>query len=118
MTPSSDCFSESTFNPATLVDLLRFRALHQPDQRAYTFLVDGETEEVHLTYRELDQKAQAIAAQLQSLGAAGERALCFYPPGWSPFPLLSSVAFLQRPPPVVAGHLPYQGDPLFIFLGT
>ena len=66
---------------ATLVDLLRERALRHPDRRAYTFLVDGESEEQHLTYGELDRQARAIAAQLQGLGMTGERALLLYPPG-------------------------------------
>ena len=66
---------------STLIELLRWRATHQPDQRAYTFLVDGETEEVHLTYGELDLRARAIAAQLQQMGATGERALLLYPSG-------------------------------------
>lgn len=65
----------------TLVEILRTRAEIQPDQRAYTFLVDGEREEVHLTYGELDQKARAIAAQLQEMTTSGDRALLLYPPG-------------------------------------
>lgn len=65
----------------TLVDLLRLRALEQPDQSAYTFLTDGEREEVHLTYAELDLQARAIAASLQSQVPAGERALLLYPSG-------------------------------------
>ena len=64
-----------------LVQLLRWRALHQPSKRAYTYLVDGEQQETHLTYAELDQQARAIAAQLQSRGAKGERALLLFPPG-------------------------------------
>ena len=67
--------------PSTLVEILRWRALHQPERLAYTFLQDGETEEVHLTYAELDRRARAIGARLQSLGAYGERALLVYPPG-------------------------------------
>ncbi|MFQ5794226.1 MAG: AMP-binding protein [Candidatus Bipolaricaulia bacterium] len=78
---TSPNLSESTFEPFTLVDLLRWRALHQPNQRAYTFLTDGETEEVSLTYGELDRQARAIGAWLQSLAATGERALLLYPPG-------------------------------------
>ncbi|MFQ5794194.1 MAG: type I polyketide synthase [Candidatus Bipolaricaulia bacterium] len=73
--------SESTFELSTLVDLLRWRALHQPDQQAYTFLVDGETEEVSLTYGELDRQARAIGAWLQSLEITGERVLLLCPPG-------------------------------------
>ena len=69
------------FEPSTLVEILRWRALHQPNRLAYTFLLDGETEEVHLTYADLDQQARAIGAWLQSLEAYGERALLVYPPG-------------------------------------
>jgi malonyl CoA-acyl carrier protein transacylase len=66
---------------STLVKLLRFRAQYQPEQIAYIFLKDGETESGRLTYRELDQNAQAIAASLQSLVAPGERALLLYQSG-------------------------------------
>jgi acyl-CoA synthetase (AMP-forming)/AMP-acid ligase II len=76
----NDPFTSTTM-PATLVDLLLWRALHQGEQRAYTFLVDGETETAYLTYGELDRQARAIAIQLQNMGAVGERALLVYPPG-------------------------------------
>jgi len=65
----------------TLVDVLRWRARHQPDRLAYKFLKDGETEEVNLTYKELDLQARAIAAKLQSSGAQDQRALLLYPAG-------------------------------------
>ena len=66
---------------ATLVDLLRAQAAHQPDKQVYIFLQDGELDEVRMTYAELDLRAQAIAALLQQQGAAGERVLLLYPPG-------------------------------------
>ncbi|MEH1967247.1 AMP-binding protein [Nostoc sp.] len=65
----------------TLVDLLRFRALQDAKQTGYIFLRDGETASISLTYQELDEQAQAIAAYLQSLGATNKRALLIYPPG-------------------------------------
>jgi natural product biosynthesis luciferase-like monooxygenase protein len=65
----------------TLVDILHSKALYQPDKKAFTFLRDGETEEINLTYLELDLQARAIATSLQNLGARGERALLIYPPG-------------------------------------
>ncbi|MDR4481691.1 MAG: amino acid adenylation domain-containing protein [Nitrospirales bacterium] len=65
----------------TIVDILRLWAHQAPQQQAYTFLVDGETEAVHVTYDELDRRARAIACRLQSLGVIGERALLLYPPG-------------------------------------
>ena len=73
--------SECDLTPATLVELLAWRAAHQPDQLAYTFLVDGETEEISLSYGELDRAARAIAARLQEMSAGGTRVLLFYPPG-------------------------------------
>ncbi|WP_260445972.1 MULTISPECIES: AMP-binding protein [unclassified Nostoc] len=66
---------------STLIEILSWRASYQGDQKAYTFLVDGETQEVHLTYRQLEQQAKAIASTLQSLGDVGSRALLLYPPG-------------------------------------
>ena len=71
-----------TISPdTTLVDILKSRALHQPEQIAYTFLVNGETEEISLTYQQLDRKAKAIANELINIKATGERALLLYPSG-------------------------------------
>ncbi|MEL7352820.1 MAG: fatty acyl-AMP ligase [Cyanobacteria bacterium J06560_5] len=69
--PSAHCGS--------LVALLRDRAEHQPQQVAYIGLENGETESARLTYAQLDAQARAIAAQLQSLGAAGTQVLLTYP---------------------------------------
>ncbi|CAD5983311.1 fatty acyl-AMP ligase [Planktothrix agardhii] len=81
MTINYDDLQEPFNKFSTLVELLRYRASSQPERIAYIFLRDGETEEARLTYRELDQKARAIAAHLQSLAAEGERGLLLYPPG-------------------------------------
>ena len=69
------------FQPDTLIELLRGRAESQPDKTAYTFLIDGETDEISLTYAELDQRARAIAAQLQNLNSKDQPVLLLYPPG-------------------------------------
>ena len=45
---------------SNLVELLQHRAKFQADKTAYIFLVDGETQEVQLTYGELDRQARAI----------------------------------------------------------
>ncbi|NEP26715.1 fatty acyl-AMP ligase [Moorena sp. SIO3I6] len=66
---------------SNLVELLRLRALTQPAKIAYTFLEKGEEETDRITYEVLDKRSRAIACQLQSLGATGERALLVYPPG-------------------------------------
>jgi acyl-CoA synthetase (AMP-forming)/AMP-acid ligase II/acyl carrier protein len=65
----------------TLVDLLRYRAEHQKDKTAYIFLIDGEKEEIKLTYGQLDTQARAIAAKLQEKFSPGDRAILLYPPG-------------------------------------
>ena len=74
-------FLETALKTSTLVDLLRYRALHQPDKIAYRFLVDGETQTVNLTYQELEQLAIGIASQLQEFCQPGDRALLLYQPG-------------------------------------
>ncbi|MBW4696834.1 MAG: fatty acyl-AMP ligase [Aphanocapsa lilacina HA4352-LM1] len=67
--------------PTTLVAMLQRRAVQQPERLAFTFLADGETQQSNLTYGELDRRARAIAAHLQTFAAAGERAVLLYPTG-------------------------------------
>ena len=67
--------------PTSLVDILRWRAANQPQRLAYRFLVDGEFEEITMTYGELDWRARSIAASLQSVAKPGDRALLLFPPG-------------------------------------
>jgi acyl-CoA synthetase (AMP-forming)/AMP-acid ligase II len=66
---------------STLVNLLRWRAEHQPGRRAFTFLRDGEGDEVHITYGALDRGARAVAARLQRETREGDRALLLYRSG-------------------------------------
>lgn len=69
------------FEFSTFIDVLRDRAIHQPDQEAYCFLTDGELQSARLSYGELDQQVRAVAATLQCLNLRSERALLIYPPG-------------------------------------
>ncbi len=69
------------FGPLTLVEMVRHRARTQPNDLAFCYLVDGELEQVDVTYAELDRQARAIGAWLMSRGLAGERALLLYPAG-------------------------------------
>ncbi len=106
----TDCVAYSSGNrckSATLVELLRGRALHQPQQRAYTFLIDGEVEGPSLIYAELDAQARAIGALLQQYKARGERALLLYPPGLEFIAafcgcLYAGVIAIPAPPPDAA----------------
>lgn len=66
---------------STLVELLHEQAACHPDQIGYRFLNESGSEHSSLTYLELHQQAQTIAAWLQSRGAAQERVILLYPPG-------------------------------------
>ena len=77
----SENLSKDVSQALTLAHLLRWRARHQSERMAYTFLLNGEIEEACLTYSELDRQARSIAAMLQKLDASGKRVLLLYPPG-------------------------------------
>lgn len=65
---------------SNFVEILRERAIRQPNVTAYEFLLDGDELSARITYSELDRKARAIGAFLQSFGCSGERILLLYPP--------------------------------------
>ncbi|HEX2569028.1 MAG TPA: type I polyketide synthase [Polyangia bacterium] len=73
-TEASDSFT-------TILDCLRWRAVHQPEQTAYRFLVDGERAEESLTYQELDARARHGARVLAGHHVAGRPVLLCQPPG-------------------------------------
>lgn len=77
----SGCGDVAANSPATLVDLLRGRALETPDNLACAFLNDGGREGERLSYRELDHEARRIGARLQAACAPGDRALLLFPAG-------------------------------------
>lgn len=62
---------------------VRFRKIAEsdPERRAFTLLVDGETQEVNLTIGQLDRQARQIGAALQKLSLQGERVLLIFPFG-------------------------------------
>ncbi|MBD2097356.1 fatty acyl-AMP ligase [Trichocoleus sp. FACHB-591] len=66
---------------STFVDVLYERATCHPNQIGYRFLNESGNEHATLTYLELHQQAQTIAAWLQSRGGHQERVILLYPPG-------------------------------------
>ena len=66
---------------SSLVALLARRATSQPDDRAYIFLSDRGAEEAVLTFRQLHEAAQALAAKLTEITQPGDRAILVFPPG-------------------------------------
>lgn len=65
----------------SLVDILSWRAKHQPHRLSYRFLIDGEKEEVSITYRGLDLKARSIGATLQTYTKKKDRVILLLPSG-------------------------------------
>lgn len=70
----------STAEVQSLVHSLADLARTIPDSVAYTFLLDGDSEELDITYGELDLKARAVAARLQKTLQRGDRAALVYEP--------------------------------------
>ncbi|GAO41449.1 fatty acyl-AMP ligase [Flavihumibacter petaseus] len=70
-----------THLPNSLVDILRWRAIHQPQRLAYRYLIDGEFDEAVLTYEELDRRTRAAGTMLQAATQPGDRVLLLLPPG-------------------------------------
>ncbi len=68
-------------NITNFVDLLKLRAAEQPNKTAYIFLENGETEQARLTYGQLHEQAEDIAAYISQHASGGQRALLLYPPG-------------------------------------
>jgi len=59
----------------SFTEVVRRHAENQPDRTALTLLADGETQEINLTYGELERQARTIAATLQSRAVPGDRVL-------------------------------------------
>ncbi|WP_236734090.1 fatty acyl-AMP ligase [Mycolicibacter kumamotonensis] len=67
--------------PETLVELLRQQAARLQDTPAFIFCPEGDEEQSRVSYRELDERARAIASSLQRRGAVGQRVLVLCRPG-------------------------------------
>ncbi len=64
-----------------LLSILEQRVSQTPEKLAYIFLKNRENQEQRITYQQLSQISQRIAARLQSLIPPGARALLLYPQG-------------------------------------
>jgi acyl-CoA synthetase (AMP-forming)/AMP-acid ligase II len=67
----------------TFIELVRYRALSQPEDIAYRFLVTGDIDGdiQQRTFRQLERRARAIAAWLQENEYADQHVLLLHPPG-------------------------------------
>ena len=67
--------------PDDLIGVLCHHAREHPDQPAFVYLLDGQSDDAVLTYAQFDRRARAVAARLQDMGLAGQRVLLAYPHG-------------------------------------
>ncbi len=68
--------------PNNFIALLENNLTTVADKTAYTFLIDGDLNNItEITYRALAEKARMIAALIQQNAKAGDRILLVYPPG-------------------------------------
>ncbi|MFI1917974.1 fatty acyl-AMP ligase [Nocardia sp. NPDC020380] len=65
--------------PELLPEILTRRAADEPGRTAYVFLDDNGAETTTLSYRELHERALAVAAELGSRCAPGDRAVLVFP---------------------------------------
>jgi len=65
----------------TIIEVVRWRAVHEPDRKGYGFLRDGVAESLSVDYASLDRQARTIAVALRRLAKSGDRALLLYPQG-------------------------------------
>ena len=68
---------------SNIIEVLAYRALNQPDEIAYKFHLEEDSQsKLHsITYSELNQQSKNIAAYLRTEKLFGERLLLIYPPG-------------------------------------
>jgi acyl-CoA synthetase (AMP-forming)/AMP-acid ligase II len=91
-------------SPATLVELLRRRALDHHEGVAYGYLDESGKEAERISYGELDREARRIAGGLQAHSATGDRALLLFPAGLAFLKALfgclyAGVIAIPAPPP-------------------
>ncbi len=65
----------------SMVELLRHRAAHQADERAYVLINDAGTELAELSFRQLDDLSHSLARKLSRIARRGDRALLIFSPG-------------------------------------
>jgi acyl-CoA synthetase (AMP-forming)/AMP-acid ligase II len=77
----------------SLIDLLRDRAAAQPNDRAFTFLDDGERDGVSLTWRALERRSRAIGTAIARRVDPGARVMVMLPPSVDFVPAFFGVVY-------------------------
>ena len=64
-----------------LLDIIKYRAIVQPDDIAYIFLEDGEDIERTVTFLQLHEQALIVAQGIREYAVEGDRVILVYQPG-------------------------------------
>ncbi len=65
----------------TYIEIIKKRALTEPDKVVYRFLEDGLNETESFTFSQIDKRARALGAALQQHAGKGDRILLLFPAG-------------------------------------
>ena len=77
----NDLITEVDSNKYNILDVLRYRMEHTPDETAFIYLKDGEDDEERVTYRQLGNTASSLAVKMEDMNVTGKTALLLFPPG-------------------------------------
>ena len=77
---SSKAVPQANVSVHSLIDLLELRAERDRGGAAFTFLTEGEADQV-ISFKDLDRQAHAIACRMMQEAGPGDRALLLYTPG-------------------------------------
>lgn len=83
----------SAESSTTMVDLLRDRAAAQPQERAYTFMDDGDRCGPSLSWFQLEARSRAIATAITRHAVPGDRVLVMFPPSIDFVPAFFAVLY-------------------------
>src|SRR5436305_9931776 len=77
---SSKAVPQANVSVHSLIDLFELRAERDRGGTAFTFLTEGEADQV-ISFKQLDRQARAIACRMMQEAGPGDRALLLYAPG-------------------------------------
>ena len=76
-----DAKEMETVQSTNFVEILNFMGKRKADKTACIYLSDGDSHEIKMSFKAMDERARAIAAQLQKRYTKGSRAILLYGPG-------------------------------------
>ncbi len=73
--------SSPNFELNSITEIIDYRWKTEPDKEAFTYLLDGDQEAIHWTYRDLKNAIASVSTHLNALDINNERVLLLFEPG-------------------------------------